>query len=230
MTNDIKKLIWIGVAAIIVIAGGILAYNATKPPQILTQADPKLLSNENSHSTENGTLSYPVTMVEFGDYQCPACGYAQPIVEKVLADNPKVKLISRNFPLAQHQNALVAAEAAEAAGAQGKFWEMHKALYTNQDIWSTMATPMDAFVEMAKQLNLDVEKFKQDVQANKFADIITKDRNDGIALGINSTPSFFINGKLYMGGLSYVTMQAALNQAAGITTDTQQTTQQSTQQ
>lgn len=225
MTKDIKKLLWIGVAAVIIIVGGIIAYNATQPPKILTTADPKLLSNANSHSTESGALSYPVTLVEFGDYQCPACGYAEPIVEKVLADNPKVKLIFRNFPLAQHQNALVAAEAAEAAGAQGKFWEMHNAIYANQDIWSNMAAPMDAFVEMAKKLNLDVEKFQQDVQNKKFADVIAKDRSDGIALGVNSTPSFFINGKVYSGGLSYFAMQTALNQAAQ-ETETQQTSQQ----
>lgn len=214
MNKDIKKLIWIGAVALVVIGGGIFAFTATKPTTNLPKADPKLLIGTDSHTSEEGTRTYTGTIVEFGDYQCPACAYAQPIVKQVMAANPQIKLVFRNFPLPMHPFSSLAAEAAEAAGAQGKFWEMHDAIYLNQDLWVAMQTPMDAFVEMATKLNLDVEKFKQDVTNNKFADRINKDRQDGIAVGIQGTPTFFINGRQYTGGLNYATMQLAIDEMA----------------
>ncbi len=214
MNKETKKLLWIVLAVIIVIGGGIVAYNATQAPTSNGPAvDKNLLMNADSHSTEVGTRTYPVTIVEFGDYECPACGYAEPIVEKILADDPQVRLIFRNFPLAQHPYAMLAAEAAEAAGAQGKFWEMHNAIYANQDIWVQMQTPTDAFVELAKKLNLDVAKFTADIQNNKYADVINKDRQDGETLGVNATPTFYINGQKYLGGLDYNVMQLAIQEA-----------------
>jgi len=225
MKKETSKLLWVGGIIVVLIGGGIIAYNATQTPTTKSTVDPKLLTNTSSHSTEKGTGAYPVTIVEFGDYECPACGYAEPIVEKILADDPQVKLIFRNFPLPQHSNAIIAAEAAEAAGAQGKFWEMHNALYANQDIWSTMEKPMDAYVEIAKKLNMDVDKFTADVNANKYESVITKDREDGVALGVNSTPTFYINGRQYLGGLDYNTMQLAI-QGVLDGSDTQQASTQ----
>ncbi len=232
MKKESKKLLWIGLVVVVIIGGGVWAYNANQQPVAVTPTvNGNLLINANSHSTDQGTRTYPVTIVEFGDYECPACGYAEPIVEKILPADPQVRLVFRNFPLPQHQFALIAAEAAEAAGAQGKFWEMHNAIYANQDVWTTMQTPMDAFVEMAKKLNLDVAKFTADVNSNKYADIITKDRQDGITLGVDSTPTFYINGRQYLGGLDYNTMQLAIQDAMAPSA-TQQTgsTQASTQQ
>lgn len=212
MKKELKKLLWVGLAAVVIIGGGILAYNAALP-QNIPAADPNLLVKKDSHSTEQGTRNYTITIVEFGDYQCPACGYVEPMIEKLLAEYPQAKLVFRNFPLPGHQNAMIAAEAAEAAGAQGKFWEMHNAIYLNQEIWSKMETPMDAFVEMAKKLNLDLEKFKQDVQNHAHVERINKDRDDGVALGVNSTPTFYINGRKYLGGNSYVTLKLAIDEA-----------------
>lgn len=212
MNKEFKKLLWIGLVVVVIIGGGIWAYNASQKP-VQPTVDPKLLTTADSHTTETGTRTYAVTIVEFGDYQCPACAYAEPIMEKILKDNPQVKLVFRNFPLPMHEFSDLAAEAAEAAGAQGKFWEMHNAIYANQEIWVKMSTPLDAFAEMAKQLNLDVEKFKQDVQNKKFADRINKDRQDGIALGVQGTPSLFINGRQYIGGLDVNLIQLAIDQA-----------------
>lgn len=212
MKKELKKLLWVGLAAVVIIGGGILAYNAALP-QNIPAADPNLLVKKDSHSTEQGARNYTITIVEFGDYQCPACGYVEPMIEKLLAEYPQAKLVFRNFPLPGHQNAMIAAEAAEAAGAQGKFWEMHNAIYLNQEIWSKMETPMDAFVEMAKKLNLDLEKFKQDVQNHAHVERINKDRDDGVALGVNSTPTFYINGRKYLGGNSYVTLKLAIDEA-----------------
>ncbi len=211
MKKEIKKLVWVGVIAVVLIGGGILTYNATKPAE--KKIDSTILVRANSHTTEQGTRTYPVTIVEFGDYQCPACAYVEPMVEKLLSEYPEVKLVFRHFPLPGHQHAMLASRAAEAAGEQGKFWEMHAAIYLNQDIWSRMTDATDAFVEMAKQLNLDVEKFKTDIASDKYDDFIVNDRKDGIDAGVNSTPSFFINGRKYLGGNNYLTLKLAVDEA-----------------
>jgi len=226
MKKETSKMLWIGLIVLILVGGGIWAYSAAQAPTANQTADPKLLTNSGSHSSETGTRVYPVTIVEFGDYECPACAYAEPIIEKILTDDPQVKLIFRNFPLQQHPYALLAAEAAEAAGAQGKFWEMHNTIYANQDLWVKMQNPMDAFTEIAKRLNLDMDKFTSDVNNNKYADLISKDRQDGVALGVNSTPTFYINGRQYLGGLDYNTIQLAIQQAMrdGTTQQTSTTT------
>src|SRR5438552_3274427 len=129
-----QVLILIGLG-IVIIGGGILlmlrsgSFSASPTNQPL--ADPGKLVRDNSHMTSK--LNAKVTVVEFGDYQCPACGYAYPILKQVLEDqykdNPDVNFVFRNFPLPQHANAPAAAEAAEAAGAQGKYWFMHDLLY-----------------------------------------------------------------------------------------------------
>jgi protein-disulfide isomerase len=215
MNKETNKIVWIAIIAIVIIGGGFWAYSAQQPATPGTTVDTKLLMNANSHSTDQGTRTYPVTIVEFGDYECPACGYAEPIIEKILANDPEVRLVFRNFPLQQHPFALLAAEAAEAAGAQGKFWEMHNAIYANQDVWTTMQTPLDAFTEIAKKLGLDINKFTQDVNSKKYADVIQKDQADGNALLVNSTPTFYINGKQYLKGLDYNTMQQTIQDALG---------------
>lgn len=138
-----------------------------------------------------------VTLVEFGDFQCPACGAYEPLVRKVLADNPTIlKVVFRHFPLTQvHQNALLAAKASEAAGLQGKFWEMHDMLYANQKDWSLGLNARDFFVNYAKTLGLDEAKFATDLNSPAIEAKILAEYQEGVKLGVNSTPSFFVNGK-----------------------------------
>lgn len=165
--------------------------------------DAKSLVRENSHMT--GKTDAKVTMVEFGDFQCPACGAVnEAVVEtmKAYSSNPNFNFVFRNFPLPQHQNALSSAEAVEAAGAQGKYWQMHELVYKNQAQWENSNTALDIFAGFAQQLGIDVSKFKSEVQANKYAAVIEADKNDGLALGVDSTPTFFINGEKHVGVLS----------------------------
>lgn len=179
----------------IVIFGGLGFLITRNNKTATTPASKEQLIRPNSHSTVNPNAK--VNIVEFGDFQCPACAAAFPIVEQLLAlykDNPQVNFVSRNFPLPQHQYALLTAEAAEAAGAQGKYWEMYRLIYANQDTWVNSADPMSILVGYAVQLKLDVNRFKAEVTANKYSDIIEQDKQDGLALGINSTPTFYING------------------------------------
>ena len=204
LTTETKILIGTGLATLIILVGGIF---------FLTKNDQKVIDRSSkpadasvlvrSDSNKISTDSAKVTLVEFGDYQCPACAGAYPIVKKVLSDyDGKVNFVFRNFPLPQHANALIAAEAAEVAGEQGKYWEMHDKLYQNRDDWGESGDAFNKIVGYATDLKLDIDSFKKDVQANKFADKIQRDVVDGNTLGVSVTPTFYING-LKMDSYSY---------------------------
>jgi len=202
------------IGVFVIIFGG-LGFLITRNNQVATTpASKDQLIRPNSHSTVNPDAK--VSIVEFGDFQCPACAAAFPIVEQLLAlykDNPQVNFVSRNFPLPQHQYALITAEAAEAAGAQGKYWEMYRLIYTNQNEWVNSADPMSILVGYATQLKLDIGRFKSEVTANKYNDIIEQDKQDGLALGINSTPTFFINGVRATGVQDFADFKARVDSA-----------------
>lgn len=207
MSNETKILTGIGVvtAAVIIIAAFTLG---GKPSQTTNQSSTvsdtaaKLLVRKDSPVT--GPANAKVTIVEYGDFQCPACGAAYPIVKQIENNyKGKIKLVFRNFPLQVHPNAPTAAEAAEAAKAQGKFWEMYDKLYSNQNAWSDSTNPIDIFSQYAKDLGLNVEKFTQDVRSKKYASVIQQDMNDGNALGIQATPTFFVNKEMVVGVLPY---------------------------
>ena len=149
----------------------------------------------------------PVTLVEYGDYQCPYCGAAHPIVKAVqkrLGD--KLRFVFRNFPLNQaHPMAELAAESAEAAGAQGKFWEMHDALYENQD-----RLGQELIESLVEQLQLDAARFEADLEERKFQSRVKHDFMGGVRSGVNGTPGFFINGARYDGSWDEEPLTAAL--------------------
>lgn len=145
-----------------------------------------------------GSDSAKVKLVEFSDFQCPACQAAEPAVRKVRADYPKdVQFIYRHFPLPQHAYGKQAAYFAEAAGEQGKFWEMHEKLFETQEKWSGMSEN-DAtafFLELTKGLGLDENRIKQAVTESNLRLKVEEDTAEGRRLGVNSTPTFFINGR-----------------------------------
>jgi protein-disulfide isomerase len=138
----------------------------------------------------------PVTLVEYGDYECPYCGMASPIVKRAQQDlGSRLRFIFRNFPLAEsHPHARLAAMAAEAAGAQGKFWEMHDMLFEHQD-----ALEAEDLVGYAKSLGLDVPQFTRDLEAGTYAKRVRDDFRNGVRSGVNGTPTFFVNGSRYDG-------------------------------
>ncbi len=210
MTAEVKVVLGIGAAAVI-LAFGVFLMSSSNTQISSAKADPKLLIKDQSHKIASDSAK--VTVVEFGDYQCPACAQAHPIVKKVLVDyQGKINFVFRNFPLPQHKNGSAAAEAAEAAGTQGKFWEMYNKLYETQNSWAELGDPTQIFVQYAKDLQLDSEKFEQDLIANKYADIINSDKADGIALGVNSTPTFFINGEKVASVLTYQEFKTKIDQ------------------
>jgi protein-disulfide isomerase len=144
-----------------------------------------------------GNAQAAVTLVEFGDFQCPACGGYEPLVRAVVAKHAQnVRFVFKNFPLTQiHQNALIAAKYAEAAGMQGKFWEMHDILYDKQKEWSGALNAKELFVGYAASISgLDTTKLVSDAALSVVEDKIVADYKEGTRLGVQGTPTFFING------------------------------------
>lgn len=146
-----------------------------------------------------GKNSAGITLVEYGDYQCPFCEQYYTTVKLVQAEfNDQIQFQFRNFPLTSlHQNAFAAARAAEAASLQGKFWEMHDTLYEarNYQVWSGAKDPNPLFISFAQQLGLKTDQFKTDFASGKVNDLINADQAEGTKLGITGTPTFFLNGK-----------------------------------
>ena len=136
-----------------------------------------------------------VTLVEYADFQCPACGAYHPLVKQLQADYAgKVNFVFRHFPLSIHPNAVPAALAAEAAGAQGKFFEMSDLIFTRQEAWSGSSKPDDMFVAYATELGLDVEKFKTDMTSTELKQKIVDSFKGGQKAKVTGTPTFFLNG------------------------------------
>ena len=159
----------------------------------------------------HGPQTAPMTLVEYGDYECPYCGQAYPIVQEIqqrLGD--RLRLVFRNFPLTQvHPHAQHAAEAAEAAGSQGKFWEMHDYLFEHQ-----RALDDGHLAEYAATLGLDTTQFSQDMSEHAYVERVREDFLSGIRSGVNGTPTFFINGVRHDDAWDVETLLAALEDAA----------------
>jgi protein-disulfide isomerase len=158
-----------------------------------------------------GTMDAPVTLVEYGDYQCPYCGAAYHVIKAVQKHlGKKLRFVFRNFPLNQaHPQAELAAEAAEAAGAQGKFWEMHDALYEAQ---RHLGQPL--IESLVARLKLDAKQFEADLEARKFQARVKHDFMGGVKSGVNGTPGLFINGERYDQSWEEEPLTAALLRAA----------------
>jgi len=185
-----KNHIWqiIGVVAVLAIGGSIAYSNSVGNKAnegIVLEAHVK------------GNVDATVTLTEYSDFQCPACGQFYKIVEDVLAKHgDSVRFEYKHFPLISiHQFAVPAAKAAEAAGQQGKFFEMHDKLFENQQIWSVAASPQTYFNSYAEEIGLDMVLFKQHMKASVISDKITTEFEEARELGLTGTPSFFLNGK-----------------------------------
>lgn len=144
-----------------------------------------------------GNLNAAIELVEYGDYQCPHCGRAYPIVKRMQKElGDKLKFVFRNFPLAKiHPEATMAAIATEAAALQGKYWEMHDIIFENQE-----DLDMASLFEYARECGLNMEKFEKDMASPALAEKVEADFESGIRSGVNATPTFFTNGEKYNNG------------------------------
>ena len=159
-----------------------------------------------------GPADAPVTLVEYGDYECPHCGRAYPIVRAVQNHfGRRLRFVFRNFPISEaHPHALFAAAAAEAAGDQGKFWEMHDLLFEHQDRLGALD-----LVGYASQLGIQADGFLEVIRSRDMADRVRSDFMSGVRSGVNGTPTFFLNGRRYEGPWDYQDLVDAIEGAMG---------------
>jgi len=188
-----KRFLFI-LAIIVLIFGGLLIINkreASNSGGSANNNDKSLLS-QHVQKGDSG-----VTLVEYGDFQCPGCGGMFPIFKQLKEKySGRVTFQFRHFPLVSiHPFALLAAKSAEAASMQGKFWEMHDKLFENQQTWSSSSNPNSLFEEYAQQIGLNIDKFRQDAKSEKVNSIVMADKAEAERKGLKSTPSFELDGK-----------------------------------
>jgi protein-disulfide isomerase len=161
----------------------------------------------------------PVTLEEFGDFQCPPCATAAGVIDKLEQDyGSRLRVVWRNFPLAMHAHALEAALAAEAAGLQGRFWEMHDLLYQNQAVWSEASDVRTFFNTYARSLGLDVERFAKDSTSDEVKARVVSDGEHGVSRGVKNTPTLFINDREVRNSFSPERLHEAIDAALAETT------------
>ncbi len=183
------------ILAVLLIAGGAAFYlyrqHRPKPLLIAPSTKPGALPPH-----VRGNPDAPVILEEFGDFECMPCFLLWPALRNLEKDfGEKLAVIFRNNPLPQHTRAMDGARAAEAAGLQGKFWEMHDVLYLKRGTWTRSPDPRSEFSEFARRLQLDVERFNKDIIGDEVAKRITADRERGGTLKLDRTPVVFINGR-----------------------------------
>lgn len=160
-----------------------------------------------------GRMDATIELVEYGDFQCPHCGRAYPIIKRIKAEMADhVKFIFRNFPLSKiHSQAKSAAIAAEASGLQKRFWEMHDLLFENQRHLNN-----SALIRYGEIINLDIDKFRDDLMRTDLSEKVDSQFMSGLRSGVNATPTFFINGKRYEGSWEYDIFFGYLQSAVSI--------------
>jgi len=212
-----KKTITIVLIALVAVGFGYFLFRISPQPvnTSLNDKDVKPVTQPSDLTAADHILGNPNaknTMIIFEDLECPACAnFNRQVTGKVPTELKDTKVVFRHFPLVQiHQNAVPAANALEAAGAQGKFWEFANAAYEKQTEWSNLADTLPYFEGIAKQVGVkDLEKFKTDVQNQAYKAKIESNYREGLALNLQGTPSVFFNGqKIELGDINSVKLQA----------------------
>lgn len=223
MTAEAKFIIGIGVVTLLLIFGGVFFFSKNKPPQTNNNSsfDSAQLVQNARHT--KGSKDSKVQIVEFGDIQCPACRAAQPIVKSVLEKNQdRVFFVFYHYPLPSHRNSKLSAQAAEAAGEQGKFFEMVGVLYDRQDEWASKSNPREEFRKYAQGLGLDMDKFNKDMEEIKKP--IEEELALGNRAGVQSTPTFFVNGTKYPGVMQVNEFQSLIDSLSSQSTEASSST------
>jgi protein-disulfide isomerase len=185
----------VGAVALLTVGGGAMFYRAKRPLPIASPKSQTLPRKEGAEKFHiRGERNAPVTLEEFGDFQCPPCGTLAGVVGELERDyHSSLRVIFRHYPLPMHAHAAEAAYVAEAAGLQGRFWEMHDVLYREQSVWSKAPDAAAVFNNYAGMLGLNIDRFKADVQDPKIRAKVALDQHEGAERGVKSTPTIFIN-------------------------------------
>ncbi|PYL02442.1 MAG: hypothetical protein DME32_06450 [Verrucomicrobia bacterium] len=211
----VLPFIIVAVVGFITVGAGTMLYRA-KRSVTLTISKEEAVGKETQDSMHaRGPVQAPVTLEEFGDFQCPPCGMISgPLLEIEKDYGPKLRVIFRNFPFPNHQHALEAAHAAEAAGLQGRYWEMHDLLYKEQATWSKAPDVNQLFVSYARILGLEMDRFETDIAGPTVKARVTADQERGKSLGVTATPSIFINNQgVPPKSLNPTALRAAIDEA-----------------
>jgi len=185
------------VVALTTFGSGAILYRAKRQQlQNIPESRSMLAESDKQSAHVRGNPDAPVTLEEFGDFQCPPCGSFAGFIEELLKEyDSRLRLVFRNFPLPGHEHARDAALAAEAAGLQGKFWEMHDTLYREQEAWSKAPNTRELFESYAGTIGLNVDQFKTDMDSDKTRERVDSDRALADFLGVKVTPTLFINNR-----------------------------------
>jgi len=195
----------------LIIWGLIVAMNKQPPPTSGAGGTPPPVTTSDH---VRGSATAPVTLIEYSDYQCPACEAYYPVVEQLWANaSTSLRIVYRNFPLPQHANAIPSALAAEAASAQGKFWDMYSLIFQNHLEWQDLSDPEPVFEGYAGRIGLNMDKFKADVANKTGMTKIQADQDGGTAIHIDATPTFFVNGKAIDNPQGYEPFKAIIDAA-----------------
>jgi protein-disulfide isomerase len=209
----IKKFsLWGGITLIFLIVIGVLIAAVSSPANPTQNITIAPVSNRD---IATGNSKAKVTLIEYADFQCPACAAYHPVVNQLLnIYKDKLFYVYRMFPLEQaHPNALISAQAAYAAHKQGAFFNYDDLLYTNQNDWASSQDPQNTFVNYAKDLKLNVDKFKADMVSSEAQKYVKDSENEALSEGINQTPSFFINGEIIQNPNSLTDFQKLIDAA-----------------
>src|SRR6266567_2852048 len=187
----------VAAVALVTVGSGAMLYR-TKRAQLLPVPENKSPSGKSVAESMHirGNPDAPVTLEEFADFQCPPCGSFAGFAEELLKQyDSRLRIVFRNFPLPGHEHAREAALAAEAAGLQGRFWEMHDVLYREQAVWSTAPNARELFDSYAGIIGLNLDQFKKDIDEGKTKARVESDQERGHSFGIERTPTIFINNR-----------------------------------
>lgn len=200
---NIKRIFfWAGFIIILVLIVWGLIVAGNKEPK--TKVNLKTPSSISDNDHVKGPEDAPVTIIEYSDFECPACQMYYFVMERLLASSTiPIRFAYRHFPLSYHVNAVPASLASEAGGRQGKFWEMYSLIFENYTDWTGKGDASDIFAGYARDLGLDMEKYNSDITDPVLRKKISDNLEEGISIGVNATPTFFVNGKVITNPSSY---------------------------
>ncbi|PIT97912.1 MAG: disulfide bond formation protein DsbA [Candidatus Andersenbacteria bacterium CG10_big_fil_rev_8_21_14_0_10_54_11] len=192
-----RQLRWLAAAGVLVLIIAVAARLASQPGSAVSQPDDAPVLAVLEDDWVRGEAAAAATLIEYGDFQCPACGAYYPILNQLEEEfDGQLRVVYRHFPLEQaHQHAREAALAAEAAGRQGKFWEMHDVLFERQTTWAVKPAVRETFADYAAELGLNREQFVADLDSPAAVERVQAQQKSGVRLRVNSTPTFFLNGE-----------------------------------
>jgi protein-disulfide isomerase len=205
----------IALVGLVALGGGAMLYRSKRPEVTVIPKGGTSSDRGNEEIHVRGPANAPVTVEEYGDFQCPPCGRLAGPLEQIEHDyGSRLRVIFRNFPFTIHEHAHEAAYAAEAAGLQGHFWEMHDLLYREQATWANTNDVQPLFESYAVTIGLNLERFKKDMNSEQVKEKVEADRKRGEALGVKNTPTIFINNQsIPSTSLNPVALRAAIDAA-----------------